>query len=113
MTKRKFNAGWYAGSMREAKRAAYMAGVEAMLDQVMKASDANLKAVKREMEKEGGNMSDAIISEIGLIVMTISKDSYKAALRLMAATPFEPPLENQELLETEREPGTADRQSQF
>lgn len=113
MSKRKFSAGWYAGSLREAKRAAYLAGVEAMLDQVMKASDANLKAVKREMEKEPGSMSDAVISEVGLIVMTISKDSYKAALRLMAATPFEPPLENQELLETEREPGTAERKSQF
>ena len=109
MTKRKFSAGWYAGSAREAKRGAYMAGVEAMLDQVMKASDANLKTVKREMEKEQGSMSDAVVAEVGLIVMTISKDAYKAALRLMASTPFEPPTEEQELLEIEREPGTADR----
>jgi len=91
---------WYAGSVREAKRTAYLAGVEAGLDTLMKVCDGAIKTIRKDPE-----MGDALKSELALIVMTISKDAYKGSTRLMASTPFEDPGPV-----TQREPGTADRE---
>lgn len=107
MTKRKFSAGWYAGSVREAKRQAFIAGAEAVLDVFMKEADRSVKKVKND-----GDIDPMTKSEVTFHFLTLSKDVYAAAIdRVIARTPFEPPTEDQELLQTEREPDTADRTS--
>lgn len=107
MTKRKFDAAWYAGSVREKKREAYLAGAEASLDITMKTLD---REVKRIIGEEP--MPDSVKAAFSLLQLKISTKVYESVIRTcMVKTPFDPPLESTELLETEREPGLADRTS--
>lgn len=109
MAKRKFSAGWYAGSVREAKRAAYLAGGEATLDLVMKTLDAQ---VKRVVAREP--MPDSVKAAFAELQMAVSTKVYEAVIaKVLTKTPFDPPTEELQLLQTEREPDTADRNSQF
>lgn len=105
MTKRKFSAGWYAGSVREAKRGAYLAGSEAALDVAMKTLD---QMVKKAVTKEP--MPDSVKTAFIELQMAVSTKVYEAIIaRCMVKTPFDPPTEDQELLGVEREPGFAER----
>lgn len=91
----------YIGSLREAKRAAYMAGAEASLDLFMKIADQTVKKVRSDPELDA-----AAKTEVNTMLMTLANSLYKRVIsEVMVATPFEPPPPV-----TEREPGTAERE---
>jgi len=107
MTKRKFSAGWYAGSVREGKRGAWLAGSEAALDTAMKTMDQQVKAAIRKEP-----MPDSVKAAFLDLQMAISTKLYEAIIaKCMVKTPFDPPLADQELLGVEREPDTAAREN--
>lgn len=116
MSKRKFSAGWYAGSVREAKRAAYLAGAEAALDVVMKIMDGQAKTLLRE--KTDQTPAQRVVSlSVASMMVDMSRKLYEGVIdRALSKTPFDQPTEDMQLLErerdpvTEREPGTADRE---
>lgn len=116
MSKRKFSAGWYAGSVREAKRNAYLAGAEAALDVVMKVMDHHAKQALR-MKPDADATQRLIFIRTSQMLINVSDALYQGIQeRAMVTTPFDPPAEDLQLLEqerdpvVEREPGTAARE---
>lgn len=99
----------YIGSLREAKRAAFLAGAEAALDLFMKAADSTVKKVKAD-----GEIPREVQVEINTIIMQLSSTLYRRVIgEIMTSTPFEPQIavKNEDGFVTiEREPGTAERE---
>lgn len=88
MTRKKFDAGWYAGSIREAKREAYIAGAEAVLDLAAKTLDQSVKFFDKEP------LSDTARAALQALQMEVFKKLYARAIeQVIARTPYEPPKE--------------------
>lgn len=78
------STGHFIGTLREQKRAAYIAGAEATLDLVMKRSD---KLVKGLPDSADGRV-------VATALMQLTRDLYADAIRLVIArTPYEPAVE--------------------
>ena len=91
MSRKKFDAGWYAGSVREAKRGAYLAGAEAVLDISMKTMDA----VHKKILKSDEPMPDSVRKLLAELQYQISQKLYNDAIStVFVKTPFDPPEEN-------------------
>lgn len=75
----------YVGTLREAKRAAYIAGAEAVLDLMMKRADRLVKGLPKS---EDGRLA-------GTAVQSMCTGMYQDALRsIIAQTPFEEKVED-------------------
>lgn len=86
MSRKKFDAGWYAGSIREAKRAAYIAGAEAVLDLAAKVLDQSVKLMDKEP------LSDSARNAMSALQMQVFQKLYQRAIeQVIARTPYEPP----------------------
>lgn len=83
---KKFDTGWYAGSVREAKRAAFIAGAEAVLDLAAKEFDRTVKQLQKEP------MSDTAKNALADLQVRLFNNLYQKAIsEVIARTPFEPP----------------------
>lgn len=85
---KKFDAGWYAGSVREAKRAAYIAGAEAVLDLTAKVFDSVVKQIMKEPTSDSARNAIADMQ-----VALFNRLYQKTISEVIARTPFEPPAE--------------------
>lgn len=74
----------YIGSMREAKRAAYIAGAEAILDLLMKRADALAKRLDGPFAQQAGQMFTTFAGQMHI----------EAIKQVIARTPYEPQVED-------------------